>query len=896
MGKFDSTAFLPCRRCTPGERLGAAMVPRMIPSLPASLAQSSAVLQSHSHGNNDTILDETDILKTFPTANDVPYDQNHSMPMTRRSTIGNLSERIDGAKSTARKPATSRFLSLFCAALVVLGAPNLDGAVPGAVTVNYKASALESARESNNNDPSSTAWPASPSSALSEKLFKSMSAREGTRDSTPIPRTKQRYWDSMNGSTEEIKFANEKLVDHAVATISTMYYDTSGGFNFDSQEFYAKWKKFKYTALHPHEGAKSNSRDKNYVDEFGPMAANGLETRDNAVKTLKSIVSTLNDPYSKYLTREELRMELMVGNDGFLGLGALVEASSSPPSSLNLAALDAKRPMSTVTSTSSKEFDRISNRPWYGGQGGMSFESSVTLNQQFAVPLSSSHGGSSSGSHNGKSNSKKATILSLAEAANLPVVTAIIPDSPAERAGLVVGDRIAAVGDYQFTGMSRSQVEKTLRQKFHAENYFGRADLTVAKQLVASFPLGSDDVNARYDADGNVVEEKYVFEDGWYRPKDNRQRIFNSMMPSEQVVGYKLSHVKSIPTTLTAKLGGPAYPLNAAPHEMSQQSKFPSVVGGDSIVHFELLTPDDSIFQHMTDSGERRLVGYIRLTRFSKSSTAGYINAINSLEEAGAQSYIIDLRNNYGGVIQEAMLTASTLLRDPHSVLCYTLNSRGGFKPQENQEYVVDPKYPGYLLSSESSTVSRDQVRREHPEYLEDGGWTSPTSYASLRELRMTRGIKPARTTSISSNSVREGGLERPTGSEIDLEKLADAMARNSQKKLVILINEGTASAAEVFASALHDNGRTVALVGTKTFGKGLIQHTFPMPDGGGLRLTVAEYLTPSLQHVTKVGGAKNDSGVKPDIRCESKQGIPQNIGADLCVGVALDVLESEGV
>ena len=67
------------------------------------------------------------------------------------------------------------------------------------------------------------------------------------------------------------------------------------------------------------------------------------------------------------------------------------------------------------------------------------------------------------------------------------------------------------------------------------------------------------------------------------------------------------------------------------------------------------------------------------------------------------------------------------------------------------------------------------------------------------------------------------------------------------------------------------------------------------MPDGGGLRLTVAEYLTPSLQHVTKVGDAHFDSGIKPDVRCESNQGIPQDIGADLCVGVALDVLESQG-
>lgn len=51
-----------------------------------------------------------------------------------------------------------------------------------------------------------------------------------------------------------------------------------------------------------------------------------------------------------------------------------------------------------------------------------------------------------------------------------------------------------------------------------------------------------------------------------------------------------------------------------------------------------------------------------------------------------------------------------------------------------------------------------------------------------------------------------------------------------AQKSLVLLVNEGTVSSAEVFASALHDYGHTVALVGTRTFSKGHIQHTFPMP------------------------------------------------------------------
>ena len=43
------------------------------------------------------------------------------------------------------------------------------------------------------------------------------------------------------------------------------------------------------------------------------------------------------------------------------------------------------------------------------------------------------------------------------------------------------------------------------------------------------------------------------------------------------------------------------------------------------------------------------------------------------------------------------------------------------------------------------------------------------------------------------------------------------------------------------------------------------------------------------------MGNLKYDSGIRPDVYCESKQGIPKNVGADLCVGVALDVLESNG-
>ncbi len=75
---------------------------------------------------------------------------------------------------------------------------------------------------------------------------------------------------------------------------------------------------------------------------------------------------------------------------------------------------------------------------------------------------------------------------------------------------------------------------------------------------------------------------------------------------------------------------------------------------------------------------------------------------------------------------------------------------------------------------------------------------------------------------------------------------------------LIILVDEGTASAAEIVAGALKDNGRAVIL-GQQTFGKGSVQTVIKLDDGGALKLTVAKYYTPS--HVSIQA-----NGIKPDI------------------------------
>jgi len=70
---------------------------------------------------------------------------------------------------------------------------------------------------------------------------------------------------------------------------------------------------------------------------------------------------------------------------------------------------------------------------------------------------------------------------------------------------------------------------------------------------------------------------------------------------------------------------------------------------------------------------------------------------------------------------------------------------------------------------------------------------------------------------------------------------------------LVVLLNEGSASASEIVAGAIQDHGRGV-LVGTRTFGKGSVQSIVPLPNGAGLRLTTAYYYTPEGRSIQAMG------------------------------------------
>lgn len=154
-------------------------------------------------------------------------------------------------------------------------------------------------------------------------------------------------------------------------------------------------------------------------------------------------------------------------------------------------------------------------------------------------------------------------------------------------------------------------------------------------------------------------------------------------------------------------------------------------------------------------------VGYIRLSQFNANATEEVGRAIEELENRGVNGYVLDLRNNPGGLLQAGVEIARLWL--DRGTIVYTVNRQG-------------------ILGSFDATG----------------------------------------------------------------QALTDA-------PLVVLVNQGTASASEILAGALQDNGRA-QLIGEKTFGKGLIQSLFDLADGSGVAVTVAKYETPNHHDINKLG------------------------------------------
>jgi carboxyl-terminal processing protease len=162
--------------------------------------------------------------------------------------------------------------------------------------------------------------------------------------------------------------------------------------------------------------------------------------------------------------------------------------------------------------------------------------------------------------------------------------------------------------------------------------------------------------------------------------------------------------------------------------------------------------------QKQTPAGN---IGYIRLKQFSANATKEMRDAIKNLESKQVSGYILDLRNNPGGLLYSSV---------------------------------------------------------------------------DIARMWMDRGT-------IVSTIDRQGEVERD---------MANGRALTN-KPLVILVDKGSASASEILSGALQDNKRAV-VVGSQTFGKGLVQSVRPLDDGSGLAVTIAKYHTPLGRDINKHG------------------------------------------
>ena len=85
---------------------------------------------------------------------------------------------------------------------------------------------------------------------------------------------------------------------------------------------------------------------------------------------------------------------------------------------------------------------------------------------------------------------------------------------------------------------------------------------------------------------------------------------------------------------------------------------------------------------------------------------------------------------------------------------------------------------------------------------------------------------------------------------------------KNINIPIVVLVNENTASASEILTAAVRENNENVKIIGTTTYGKGVIQTIYKLTDGSGIKLTTNAYYTPNHNEINKVG-------IKPDIEVE---------------------------
>ena len=180
-----------------------------------------------------------------------------------------------------------------------------------------------------------------------------------------------------------------------------------------------------------------------------------------------------------------------------------------------------------------------------------------------------------------------------------------------------------------------------------------------------------------------------------------------------------------------------------------------------------------------------------------------------------------------------------------------------------------------YLRISEFSLQTATEFAKQINTLLEDG------FQGVILDLRDNGGGEVNSAVEIARIFVPEGPIVHVVSADgsVDTRNATEAQL---DVPMVVLVNENTASASEILAGALKDSD-TAKLVGTQTFGKGLVQGVYQYADGTAMKITEAKYLTPNKNDI-------NGVGIKPDVTVD----LTEDAVTDTQLEKAIQVLESE--
>jgi carboxyl-terminal processing protease len=166
-------------------------------------------------------------------------------------------------------------------------------------------------------------------------------------------------------------------------------------------------------------------------------------------------------------------------------------------------------------------------------------------------------------------------------------------------------------------------------------------------------------------------------------------------------------------------------------------------------------------------------------------------------------------------------------------------------------------KHYGYIRISQFQDKTDSDFEKAMKALEEE---SKGTLWGLVLDLRNNPGGLLDQAVKISDRFVDSGVIVSIDGRREELKQKWVAHPEGAMPRypLVVLINGGSASGAEIVAGAIQDHGRGI-LVGTQTFGKGSVQTIIPLKDGSGLRLTTARYYTPN-------GRSIQAKGIAPDI------------------------------